>query len=164
MKTVLLVSNVSAGLLNFRHELIETLLKEYKVAILAADTGRVDECKAMGCEYHEFAMDTHGTNPLNERKLISAYKKKIREIAPDIVLTYTIKPNIYAGIACAALGIPYVANITGLGTAVENGGMMQKITLPLYRYGLRKAQKVFFQNRSNMDFMVSRGIVKVKLQ
>lgn len=160
MKTVLLVSNISAGLLNFRHELIETLLKENRVVILATDTGRVEEAKAMGCEYHEFAMKTHGTNPLAELKLISAYKKKIKEIAPDLVLTYTIKPNIYAGMACASLGIPYVANITGLGTAVENGGAIQKITLPLYKYGLRKAQKVFFQNRTNMEFMVNRGIVK----
>ena len=160
MKTVLLVSNISAGLLNFRHELIETLLKDDRVVILATDTGRVDEAKAMGCEYHEFAMKTHGTNPLAELKLISAYKKEIKKIAPDIVLTYTIKPNIYAGMACASLGIPYVANITGLGTAVENGGVIQKITLPLYKYGLRKAQKVFFQNKANMDFMVSKGIVK----
>lgn len=61
---------------------------------------------------------------------------------------------------CASLCIPYVANITGLGTAVENGGIIQRITLPLYKYGLRKAQKVFFQNKANMHFMVSRGIVK----
>ena len=154
MKTVLLVSNVSAGLLNFRHELIERLVQDHRVVILALDTGRVDECIAMGCEYHNFTMDTHGTNPLAELKLISAYKKAIKEIAPDVVLTYTIKPNVYAGMACAALGIPSVANITGLGTAVENGGIMQKITLPLYRYGLRKAQKVFFQNQANMDFML----------
>ncbi len=160
MKTVLFVSNVSAGLINFRHELIETLVKDYRVVIFAKDTGRVDEAKAMGCEFHEFAMNTHGKNPVAELKLISTYKKEIRKIAPDIVLTYTIKPNIYAGMACASLGIPYVANITGLGTAVENSGIMQKIALPLYKHGLRKAQKVFFQNKPNMDFMVERGIVK----
>ncbi len=160
MKTVLLVSNITSGLLNFRHELIETLLENHKVVILAKDTGRVDECRSMGCEFHGLSMDIHGKNPLAELKLISGLKEEIRRIAPDIVLTYTIKPNIYAGMACASLGIPYVANITGLGTAVENEGMMQKITLPLYKYGLRKAKKVFFQNEFNMDFMVEKGVIK----
>jgi len=160
MKTVLLVSNVSSGLLNFRRELIEELVKENKVVILAKNTGGVEECKAKGCEFHEFFMDTHGTNPIREFKLLSAYKKEIKNISPDVVLTYTIKPNVYAGMACASLGIPYIANITGLGTAVESSGMMQKITLPLYKYGLRKAKKVFFQNQANLDFMLSHKAIK----
>jgi galacturonosyltransferase len=61
--------------------------------------------------------------------------------------------------ACARLGIPYVSNITGLGTAVENGGIMQKVTLFLYKRGLKKAQKVFFQNTENRDFMINKGVV-----
>ena len=160
MKTVLLVSNVSSGLLNFRHELIEKLLEDHRVVILAKDTGRADECRAMGCEFHNIQSELHGTNPITEMKMVSLYRKTIKSIGPDVVLTYTIKPNIYAGMACASLGIPYIANITGLGPAVENGGLLQKITLPLYRYGLRKAKKVFFQNADNRDFMLNRGIVK----
>ena len=74
---------------------------------------------------------------------------------PDIVFTYTIKPNAYGGMACASLGVPYVANVTGLGTSIENGGLMQKVSLTLYKRGLRKAQKVFFQNTENRDFMVN---------
>ena len=159
MKTVLLVSNVSAGLVNFRHELIEELLKSYRVVVLAADTGRVDECRAMGCEFIDMPMNFHGKNPFAELKLISVYKKVIRKVSPDIVLTYTIKPNIYAGMACASLGVPYVANITGLGTAVEYGGLMQKITVPLYRFGLRRAQKVFFQNQDNLEFMQKHRVI-----
>jgi galacturonosyltransferase len=84
----------------------------------------------------------------------------LKNIEPDIVFTYTVKPNVYAGMACASLNIPYVSNITGLGTAIENGGMMQKFLLLLYRYGLRKAQKVFFQNDDNCKFMLSKGVVK----
>ena len=76
-KTVLLVSNVSAGLINFRHELIESLAKNNKVVLLAANTGRVEECLAMGCEYFEISMDTRGTNPFSELKLIKKYKKEI---------------------------------------------------------------------------------------
>ena len=160
MKTIVIVSNVSSGLFSFRRELIEQLAKSYRVVILAKDTGRVEEFKSFGCEFRHMAIEAHGTNPLKELRLLSAFKKQLRELKPDVVLTYTIKPNVYAGMACAALKIPYVANITGLGTAVENGGLMQKLTLALYRRGLRKAQMVFFQNKENQRFLLERGVVK----
>ena len=160
MKTIVIVSNVSSGLFSFRREMIEQLARTYRVVILAKDTGRVEEFRAFGCEFRDMAIDAHGTNPVKELQLISAFKKQLREIGPDVVLTYTIKPNVYAGMACAALKIPYVANITGLGTAVENGGVMQKLALALYRRGLRRAQMVFFQNQENQRFLLERGIIK----
>lgn len=160
MKTILIISNVTGGLYSFRKELIEHLAKSNRVVILASFNNRVEELKSLGCELIETSFDRHGKNPFKEMKLISLYKKYIREIKPDIVFTYTIKPNIYGGMACASLKVPYVANITGLGTALENPGMMQKITVPLCRYGLRKAQKVFFQNTENRDFMINHKIVK----
>lgn len=157
---VLFISNVSAGLLHFRRELIETLSQSCELTVLASDNGGREELEAMGCRFVDLPMDQHGTNPVKELGLMRRYRNLIRSIAPDIVFTYTIKPNIYAGAACAALKVPYVANITGLGTAVENGGMMQKLTLLLYRWGLRGAQKVFFQNTENRDFLLRRGVVK----
>ena len=160
MKTVVIVSNVTSGLFSFRRELMEQLARTYRVVILAKNTGRAEELRAFGCEFREMAIEAHGTNPRKELRLISAFKKQLQELKPDVVLTYTIKPNVYAGMACAALKIPYVANITGLGTAVENGGIMQKLTLALYKRGLRKAQMVFFQNRENQRFLLERGIVK----
>ena len=60
-------------------------------------------------------MDRHGTNPVNELRLLGFYKKVLRDVRPDVVFTYTIKCNAYGGIACARLGVPYVANVTGLG-------------------------------------------------
>ena len=157
---ILIVSNVTAGLASFRSELISTLSNDYDVLILASDNGRKEKLEACGANVITVEMERHGTNPLKEIKLVSFYKKKMRELKPIIVLTYTIKPNIYAGMAAASLGIPYVANVTGLGPAVENGGLIQKITIPLYRYGLRKAQKVFFQNTSNRDFMIRHKMVE----
>ena len=159
-KRVLFIINWTFGMYSFRRELLEEAAKQYEVYILANDNGFVDDFVKMGCQFIPSAVEDHGTNPLSELRQISFYKKKIKEIHPDIVFTYTIKPNIYAGMACASLGIPYVPNITGLGTAVENGGIMQKVTLPLYKFGLRKARKVFFQNEDNLKFMVDKGIVK----
>lgn len=157
---IVIISNATRGLFSFRRELIELLAKTHNVTILSNGTERKEEFEEMGCRFTEVTMDRHGTNPVKELKLVRLYKKLLKELKPDTVLTYTIKPNIYAGMACASLQIPYIVNITGLGTAVENGGVMQKITLPLYKRGLRKAKMVFFQNRDNMDFMLKRGVVK----
>ncbi len=160
MKTLVVISNVTSGLFSFRRELLEELARSYRVVILAKNTGRLEALKDLGCEFRGMDIEAHGTNPLKELQLITAFKKQLRELKPDVVLTYTIKPNVYGGMACAALGIPYIANITGLGTAVENGGVMQKLALGLYRRGLRKAQMVFFQNRENQRFLLEHGVVK----
>lgn len=157
---ILILANNDVGLYKFRKELIEALTKEHEVLICLPNGGFVQELEAMGCRFIPCDFDRHGTNPLKELMQISFYRKVIRETKPHIVLTYTIKPNVYGGMACAAAGVPYVVNITGLGTAVENPGLMQKITLLLYKIGLRKAQKVFFQNTENQEFMLKRGIVK----
>lgn len=158
---IMILANNDVGLYKFRKELLERLLEDYEVSICLPDGGFVKDMINMGCKFIKCALlDRHGTNPVKELKLLSYYKKILKKHKPDVVFTYTIKPNVYGGIACAKLGIPYVANITGLGTAVENGGIMQKVTLALYKAGLKKAQKVFFQNTENRDFMVSHKVVK----
>lgn len=159
---VLIVANADIGLYKFRKELLEELVKNNEVYIALPKGEFYNELVAIGCRYIVTELDRHGTNPLKEFKVVSLYKRIIKEVKPDIVFTYTIKPNVYAGMACASLNVPYVANVTGLGTAVENPGIMQFVTVNLYRYGLRKVQKVFFQNAENRDFMVNKGVVKGK--
>ena len=159
MKIIILANN-DVGLFKFRKELVEELIKNHEVFVCLPYGDFVDNLVHMGCKFISCELlDRHGTNPIKELKLLHFYKTLLKKIKPDIVLTYTIKPNIYGGIACASLKIPYVVNITGLGTAVENSGVMQKITLALYKIGLRKAQKVFFQNTENRDFMLKKGVV-----
>lgn len=157
---ILIVANNDVGLYKFRRELIEKLLSEHEVHISLPYGKYVDNLTEMGCTYHSCEFSRHGMNLVEEAKQFLFYKKILKKIKPDVVLTYTIKPNIYAGMACASLKIPYITNITGLGTAIENGGMLQKILLVLYKFGLRKSQKVFFQNQANCDFMLSHNIIK----
>ena len=90
---------------------------------------------------------------------IFSYVKTIKHIKPDTVLSYTIKPNIYGGIASRINKVPYLVNITGLGTSAENPGFIQKITWTLYRIGLKKANCVFFQNESNRSFFKNKNII-----
>lgn len=144
---------------NFRLELVERLRADGHEVVISSPYGeRIEDLKALGCEYREIEISRHGMNPVQELKLLSHYIRLLREVRPDIVLTYTIKPNIYGGMAAALLGIPYVANITGLGTAVETGGVVQKITVLLYKLAFAKVQRVFFQNEENRQFFVDRKL------
>lgn len=159
MKRILIISNVTAGLTNFRYELIETLVKEYEVYAIAQDDGRGKILSEMGVKFSSVKIDCRGTDFFNDYKLYRFYMKMIKSIKPDIVLTYTIKPNIYGGIAASKNKIQYICNITGLGTAIENDGPIQKIAIPLYKKGIKNAKKVFFQNVSNYEFMKKRGML-----
>ncbi|CUO81330.1 glycosyltransferase family 4 protein [Clostridium perfringens] len=159
MKKVLILVNHDVVIYNFRKELVDRLLKDnYNVYISSPYGERIDELVGMGCKYIEAKISRHGTNIVEELKLIHYYKKIIKSINPDIVLSYTIKPNIYGGIACRILKVPYIANITGLGTAVENYGMMQNLTTFLYKIAFKKIKCVFFQNTENMQFFTNKNI------
>lgn len=158
---VLILANIGLGLYKFRRELLEKLQKNNTVYFCIPKDEFVEPIKDIGCIFIDNPyLDRHGTKPIKELKLLKYYYKIIQRLKPDIVFTYTIKPNVYGGMVCSILNVPYVANVTGLGTAVENGGMMQRVSLILYKIGLRKAQKVFFQNTENLEFMIRKGIVK----
>lgn len=162
---IMILANDSAGLYKFRKELMEELVKREEVRVCLPQGSFVKHLKDIGVKYIPCdCLERHGKNLFKEKQLFSYYQKILREYMPDIVFTYTIKPNVYGGMACAKLNIPYVANITGLGTAVENGGILQRITTFLYKRGLRKAQIVFFQNKENMDFMLKRRIIKTRYE
>lgn len=158
-KKILFLVNHDVVIYNFRLELVERLLNDgYEVHISSPNGERIDELKKLGAIFHEIALERHGMNPINEAKLLLTYSKLIEEVNPDIILGYTIKPNIYGAMAAAKKSIPFVANITGLGTAVENSGLSQKIMIALYRIAFKKVQKVFFQNIENQQFFIDHKI------
>lgn len=162
MAKVLILVNHEVVLFNFRIELVERLIKDgHKVAVSMPDNKRVEELKTMGCEHYDVDINRHSTNIFSEIKLIKYYKDLLDKVKPDIVFSYTIKPNIYGAIACRSKNIPIIANITGLGTAVENKGPKQFITIRLYKYAFKGIYKVFFQNTENRDFFIKNKIVKV---
>lgn len=163
-KKVLFIINASSGLYKFRRETVESAAKDNIVFIIANSSEFASEFEKTGCVFIKSDVKNHGTNLLQEFSLYRFYKREIKKLNPDIVFTYTIKPNIYAGLACSSLGVPYVPTITGLGSAVEYTGLMQKITIPLYRLAMRKAKKVFFQNSDNMEFMLKNNIVRTSYE
>lgn len=156
---ILILANNDVGLYKFRRELVEELLKSHEVTIALPYGDLIPKLQELGCQYIPFEFRRRGMNPFADLWQIHRYRKLLRTLHPNVVLTYTIKPNVYGGTACQLENIPYIANVTGLGTAVENGGLVQRITIILYRMGLAKAYKVFFQNNENKDFMLSHNIV-----
>lgn len=157
---ILILANNDVGLYKFRKELLERLLADGHEVLVCLPYGPfVDDMVKMGCRYLFSNFERRGTNPWRDLKLLKDYITILKIEKPNIVFTYTIKPNVYGGIACRIRNIPYVTNITGLGTSIENKGLLQLITLNLYKIGVGKAKKVFFQNTTNRDFMISHGII-----
>ena len=157
---ILILTNHDLGLYKFRRELLETLVKDNEVFVSLPIGKFTEDIKNIGCKYIETSFDRKGTSIFNDLKLFYTYINIIKETHPNIVLTYTIKPNVYGGLACQMLGIPYIVNVTGLGSAIENGGLLSFVSTFLYKLGLRKANKVFFQNEDNMKYMLEKGIGK----
>ncbi len=157
---VLILSNSIGGLFHFRRELVEELIKlKHDVFISAPQSSIVENFKEMGCHFIKTDISRHGTNPFTDLRLLMKYMSIINDVRPDIVLTYTIKPNIYGGIACQIKHVPYLANITGLGTSIANGGLLSRITLFLYKKGLQGAKCVFFQNVTNQQVFLEKNLV-----
>jgi len=159
-KTILILTNSIGGLHSFRKEVVKAIVDAgYEVTISAPEmVTKANYFIEIGCKVELIDFSRRGTNPVADLKLMLRYRKLIKRLKPVAVLTYTIKPNIYGGMAARLCGVPQLANVTGLGDAVENGGWMQKLTLTLYKIGLGKARQIFFQNESNRNYCISKGI------
>ncbi len=160
MKKILILANLDMGLYNFRKELLESLLAAgYEVYISLPKGPRIKDMEKMGCRFIETHVDRRGMNPVADLKLFFTYRKMLKNIQPDVVLTYTIKPNIYGGLACRMANVPYLSNITGLGSAIHNGGVVAKLLEMLYRLSAKHASCLFFQNSQNRDFFQNHKMI-----
>ncbi len=164
-KKILMIGNSEIVIFKFRLELVERLVSDgYEVytAYPVTEFGDGSIAAERGCRFMELPMSSHGTNPFADLSLIRRIGKVIGEIRPDVILSYTIKPNLYGAIAAAKYGVPVIANITGLGTAVERKGILQTVTTMLYRYAVPKIRHIFFQNTENEQFFAERHLADGK--
>lgn len=155
---ILILANNDVGLYKFRKELIEELLKKNTVYISLPYGGFVDDLCNMGCEFIDTPIERRGINPFKDTKLLIAYFRMVKKHTPDLVITYTIKPNVYGGMICRLLHIPYAINITGLGTAFEKDGVLKFLVKKMNRIACKKAKVVFFENEENRQFFIEQRI------
>lgn len=154
----LIVTNHSYMLWQFRRELIEALLEKGEVVISTPFTGHEEDLCALGCRCIETSFERRSVNPLSEMGLLMFYRRLIRKEKPDLVITYSIKPNIYAGLVCRAMKVPYCVNVQGLGTAFQKEYTAKAASL-LYKAALAGAHTVFFENSGNAGEFVRRRII-----
>ena len=162
---ILVLANNLLGLYSFRKEVMKAFVdRGDEVYISAPMDDKAPDVEKLGCKIIATEFNRQGTNPVADMRLMWRYRKMIKQIKPDVVLTYTIKPNLYGGMACALTGVPQIANGKGLGAAVEYPGLMQKLTIFLYKIGMRRTRLTFFQNTDNMQFCQEHGMVKGAVQ
>jgi len=157
---ILIITNNSGGLYKFRKEIIESMINaNHEVHITLPDREYMKNLTDMGCIYHRIEFERRKINIINELKLISKYNKTVKNIQPDIIFTYTIKPNIYGAVAAKINRIPYIMNITGLGSTFQKKSILSMIITSMYKIAGEKARRIFFQNRTNMELFLNAKIV-----
>jgi len=161
----LVITNHSDMFWRFRGDLTAELLKRGEVVVSAPFVGHEDDLKAMGCRCIDTELDRRSLNIHKEIRLLRFYRKLISEEKPDVVITYSIKPNIYGGLVCRRLNIPYYANVQGLGSVFQRESYARGASF-LYRLAMKKACAVFFENEANAAVFLDRNIIpaeKVKV-
>lgn len=156
---MILVNN-DIWLYKLRKEIIKRLLEEgYEVYISVPNGEYVQTLVEWGCKFVETEVDRRGKNPLNDLSLFIHYIKILRKFKPDVILAYTIKPNLYGSLAGRILNIPYINNITGLGSGFIKESLMKRTLTILYKISLKNSYCVFFQNDSDRKLFESEKIV-----
>lgn len=157
---IAIVLNTSWNIYNFRLSLIRTLLREgYEVHTIAPVDDYTQFLVAEGCIHHNVRMDSRGANPIKDSALIVELYSIYRRVRPEIILHYTIKPNVYGTLAATLLRIPVINNVCGLGTVFMKDNIVSAIALFLYKISFRYARKVFFQNPDDLQLFLDKKLV-----
>lgn len=161
---VAIVVNTSWNIYNFRMNFVKALQKAgHEVHAIAPRDEYSRHLEEAGCKYHNLHMDSRGANPVKDSALILELAYIYWRIKPDVVLHFTVKPNVYGTLAAALLGIPSVNNVCGLGTVFLKKGLVSKVAKLLYKISFRFPKKVFFQNPDDLRLFVEEKLVKQEI-
>ncbi|MCX7567506.1 glycosyltransferase family 4 protein [Sulfitobacter sp. F26169L] len=157
---ILLSVNAAWNIWNFRRPLVEALLADgHTVRILAPRDDAVPQLEAMGCSFSHLEMSVKGLNPVQDGRLTLRFRKHFSDFQPDAILSFTIKNNLFGAIAAKSLRIPFIPNVTGLGTAFLSGAVLERAATVLYKSAFRKLPVVFFQNQDDQALFLDRRLV-----
>jgi glycosyltransferase involved in cell wall biosynthesis len=158
------VANTSWNIYNFRAGLLHYFLdKGHEIFVLAPKDNHTEQLKEWKINYIEITLENKGKNPLSDIKFLQQLQKIYKKINPDVVLHFTIKPNIYGTLACKRLKIPCINNVSGLGTTFIHKGFSSRIAHFLYKLSFRFAGKVFFQNNEDLRVFLDKNLVKEEI-
>ena len=161
MKKIILVGNTAWSMVRFRKGLIERLISlGYNVTIIAPSDEHESEIRKLGCNYIDIKIDNKGWNPLKDLGLILKLRAVYKKLNPDLIMHYTIKPNIYGTIAARLVNIKSIGVVTGLGYTFIHDTLVSKIAKFLYKFSFQYSQKVFFINEDDKNEFLINGLVK----
>lgn len=158
-KKVAIITNLYNDVLHQRKEVIEGLVSSgYQVLVFCQGTEKLFSVFGNRIEYYEVPIDRRGKNPFHDMKMLLQYIKKLHLFKPNVILTYTTKPNIYGSMAARFFHIPYIMNVTGLGSIFNASGFIALMVTRLYAYSISQAGGVFFQNLENQKIFEQKNI------
>lgn len=162
---VAIVINTSWNIWNFRRSLVQALQAAgHEVLAIAPPDAYSERLETeLGCRYVPIEMENKGTNPVKDALLTRRFYHIYRRERPDIVLQYTIKPNIYGTLAAKLAGIPSVNNVSGLGTVFIVKNFVSKVALSLYRFAFQYPHRVFFQNGDDRQLFLQHKLVRPEI-
>ena len=156
--------NSSWNVYNFRLSLITSLQKKgYHITVIAPKDAYSEKLITHGCDFEDVPMDSRGINPVRDIVLIWALYKAYKKLRPDVVLHYTVKPNIYGTIAASMLRIPMINNVCGLGTVFLKSGLVSLIATSLYKIAFHFPNKVFFQNEDDLALFIRKKLIRSEI-
>lgn len=140
---------------------IKALLEQgHEIHTIAPEDDYTERLIQAGCNHHNVYMDSRGANPVKDFALVAELTSLYLKVKPDVILHYTIKPNVYGSMAAALAGIPSVNNVCGLGTVFLKEGLVSKIAKLLYKISFRFPKKVFFQNPDDLQLFLDKKIIE----
>ncbi len=158
---ILLTANSAWGIAHFRRPLIRALAaRGHELVVLAPPDDSVRLLAELGCRFLPLEMDQKGLSPRADLALARRFRRHYRTLAPDWVLSWTIKNNIWGAFAAREAGVPFLPNVSGLGTAFLSGGPLRLIAETLYARAFRHLEHVFFQNPEDRALFLARGLVR----
>jgi glycosyltransferase involved in cell wall biosynthesis len=157
---IVITANSSWYVYNFRSSLISMLRDQgHEIHIVAPPDDYCDRLKAVGCHYHPIEMNTQSTSLLTELRILRSFWRVYKTIKADLILSFTIKNNIYSSLIGRVLDLPVIPNISGLGQVFDRGALLRKLIVVLYRIAFHRSAIVFFQNEEDRTLFISNGLV-----
>lgn len=155
--TIGIAINTAWNIYNFRSGIIRHLIsKGHEVVAIAPRDEYVERLEEMGCRFRDLPMSGSGVNPFSDLLLLWRIRRILKQEKADVLLTYTIKPNVYGAIAGRLLNIPIICNVSGLGTTFVWNTLVSKIAIFLYNISVKRASHVFFQNPEDLELFLSK--------
>ncbi len=157
---VAIVLNTSWNIYNFRLNFVKILLaKGYEVHTIAPHDHYTHFLEEAGCKHHAVTMDSRGVNPIKDTALFFELFSIYRKLKPDVILHFTIKPNVYGTLAASILKIPTINNVCGLGTVFLKKNLVSAVAMSLYKIAFLFPKKVFFQNSDDLALFLDKKLI-----